>query len=181
MRLRHLSLSIVAVWGCRPGKCQGVSCLVRRKHGRLKAETLECRHGCWSKSVPPNQPLGFAAVEETCRLRELLSNALHSVSVRLARWLLMCQDRIGSAISLTHHDIALMPGVRRSSVTDGLHILETDRPWWNLPMTLTANLKKGINCCSKKPFRQCRIKVRSAGSPRDLSSASRFCRSRQAI
>ena len=45
-------------------------------------------------------------------------NRLHEVDERLARWLLMSQDRIGSdIIPLTHEFLAHMLGTRRSSVT----------------------------------------------------------------
>ena len=45
-------------------------------------------------------------------------NRLHEVDERLARWLLMSQDRIGSEIiPLTHEFLAHMLGTRRSSVT----------------------------------------------------------------
>jgi CRP-like cAMP-binding protein len=53
------------------------------------------------------------------------SNANYEVSERLARWLLMCHDRIqGDELHLTHEVIALMLAVRRPSVTTALHILE---------------------------------------------------------
>jgi CRP-like cAMP-binding protein len=52
-------------------------------------------------------------------------NASYQVDVRLARWLLMCHDRVdGDEISLTHDFISLMLSVRRPSVTTALHILE---------------------------------------------------------
>lgn len=55
------------------------------------------------------------------------SNALDSVDSRLARWLLMCHDRLwGNDIELTHEYLALMLGVRRPSVTTALHSLEGD-------------------------------------------------------
>ena len=45
-------------------------------------------------------------------------NRLHEVDERLARWLLMCRDRINSeAIPLTQEFLAHMLGTRRSSVT----------------------------------------------------------------
>jgi CRP-like cAMP-binding protein len=54
-----------------------------------------------------------------------LCNANYRVDQRLARWLLMCNDRMGGdEIALTHDFIALMLAVRRPSVTDALHVLE---------------------------------------------------------
>ncbi len=45
-------------------------------------------------------------------------NRLHEVDERLARWLLMSQDRVGgNIVSLTHEFLAHMLGTRRSSVT----------------------------------------------------------------
>lgn len=47
-------------------------------------------------------------------------NRLHEVDERLARWLLMSQDRIGNGggiVPLTHEFLAPMLGTRRSSVT----------------------------------------------------------------
>jgi CRP-like cAMP-binding protein len=47
-------------------------------------------------------------------------NRLHEVDERLARWLLMSQDRIGhdgGIVPLTHEFLAHMLGTRRSSVT----------------------------------------------------------------
>ncbi|WP_078057966.1 Crp/Fnr family transcriptional regulator [Rhizobium rhizosphaerae] len=58
-----------------------------------------------------------------------LANASAPVEERLARWLLMCHDRLeGEAMHLTHDFIALMLAVRRPSVTTALHILE-GRGW----------------------------------------------------
>jgi len=55
----------------------------------------------------------------------LLANTLGSVEERLARWLLMSQDRLEqSEIRLTHEFLALMLGVRRPGVTIALHRLE---------------------------------------------------------
>ncbi|MDF0699330.1 Crp/Fnr family transcriptional regulator [Rhizobium sp. MC63] len=67
--------------------------------------------------------LFFAQVAHTA-----LSNAVHKIDVRLAKWILMCQDRLeGQEIAITHEYLATMLGVRRSSVTDALHILEGER------------------------------------------------------
>lgn len=62
----------------------------------------------------------FAQVAHTA-----LSNAVHKIDVRLAKWILMCNDRLnGEEIAITHEHLATVLGVRRSSVTDALHILE---------------------------------------------------------
>lgn len=55
-----------------------------------------------------------------------LANGSHAVKERLARWLLMCHDRVdGDDLPLTHERLALMLGVRRPGVTVALHILES--------------------------------------------------------
>ena len=54
-----------------------------------------------------------------------LANASHTIGQRLARWLLMSQDRLGDpAIYLTHERLSLMLGVRRAGVTVAIQTLE---------------------------------------------------------
>jgi CRP-like cAMP-binding protein len=57
-----------------------------------------------------------------------LSNAVHPIEERLARWLLMSHDRAdGNEVPLTHEFLSLMLAVRRPSVTTALHVLEGNR------------------------------------------------------
>jgi len=50
-----------------------------------------------------------------------------NVRSRLARWLLMLHDRAPyMTLEITHEHLAVMIGVRRSSVTEALHVLEGD-------------------------------------------------------
>ena len=57
--------------------------------------------------------------------RTAVSNLRDPVERRLSRWLLMFHDRMtGDEIDLTHRTIAGMLGIRRASVTNGLHTLE---------------------------------------------------------
>ena len=53
-----------------------------------------------------------------------VSNAVHPIDERLARWILMCDDRCDGDIRLTHEYLAVMLAVRRPSVTTSLHVLE---------------------------------------------------------
>lgn len=57
--------------------------------------------------------------------RTAVSNLRDPVERRLTRWLLMVHDRLeGDEIDVTHKAIAAMLGIRRASVTNGLHMLE---------------------------------------------------------
>jgi CRP-like cAMP-binding protein len=54
-----------------------------------------------------------------------ICNAKQSLQVRVARWLLLCHDRIRQAeINITHAALATALCVRRAGVTDALHVLE---------------------------------------------------------
>jgi CRP-like cAMP-binding protein len=58
----------------------------------------------------------------------ILSNGRFTLEQRLARWLLMCRDRLDSDdIPLTHEFLSLMLGVRRPGVTEQLQVLEGER------------------------------------------------------
>ena len=57
--------------------------------------------------------------------RTALSNGTATLEERLARWLLMANDRLGGdSVPLTHEFLSLMLGVRRAGVTVALHFLE---------------------------------------------------------
>lgn len=57
--------------------------------------------------------------------RTIVSNLIHPVEKRTARWLLLYLDRIrGEEITITHEELGVMLGVRRNSITDAIHILE---------------------------------------------------------
>jgi len=54
-----------------------------------------------------------------------LINARFTIEQRLARWLLMCDDRVvGNRLVITHEYLSVMLGVRRPGVTVALQILE---------------------------------------------------------
>ena len=53
-----------------------------------------------------------------------VANASDKLEARLARWLLMCADRIGPRLSVVHEFASLMLNVRRAGVTTAIHVLE---------------------------------------------------------
>jgi len=55
----------------------------------------------------------------------IVCHAHHQIEARVARWLLMCHDRIdGDEIMLTHDFMSMMVSAQRTSVTVVLHVLE---------------------------------------------------------
>jgi CRP-like cAMP-binding protein len=72
--------------------------------------------------------LRYAYVFMTQISQSMLSAGCDQIGPRLARWLLMCQDRIAAAaLPLTHEFLAVMLSVRRPGVTDAIHKLEESR------------------------------------------------------
>ncbi|MCJ2021277.1 helix-turn-helix domain-containing protein, partial [Methylobacterium sp. E-065] len=55
-------------------------------------------------------------------------NATYTIETRLARWLLMCHDRVdGDELRVKHEFLSMMLGVQRSGVTLALQNLEGGR------------------------------------------------------
>ncbi len=74
-----------------------------------------------------NMMLRYVHVFMTQTAQSALVNGSSIIEERLARWVLMCQDRLDTMeFPITHDFLSMMLGVRRSSVTDAIHILEGD-------------------------------------------------------
>ena len=93
-------------------------------HGwRIAVQDLE--QAMAQSSSLHRQLLRYAQASHVQASETAFANANSDVEARLARWLLMCHDRVeGSDIPLTHEFIAMMLGVRRPGVTVALHVLE---------------------------------------------------------
>ena len=64
--------------------------------------------------------------------QSMATNVNQRLEARLARWLLMCHDRMdGDEIALTHEFMGMMISADRSNVTVALHILEGANMIWS--------------------------------------------------
>jgi CRP-like cAMP-binding protein len=90
---------------------------------RIKAEILEI-----ILSSTPNLRLRlnqYAQIQGMQVAQLAACNRLHEIDQRLARWLLMCQDRIGSdLLPMTHEFFAEMLGTGRPSVSLAAAVLQ---------------------------------------------------------
>lgn len=69
--------------------------------------------------------LRYAHVFQLHTAQTALSNGSYTLEERLARWLLMCHDRIGGdEFPVTHEFLSIMLGVHRPGVTTTIHVLE---------------------------------------------------------
>lgn len=76
-------------------------------------------------------------------------NALHSVEERLARWLLMSHDRMGqNDFQLTQEFLAIMLGVRRSSVTLAFGALSRAGLISHATKKIRINNRRGLEAAS---------------------------------
>ena len=92
----------------------------------MRAEVL--RKAAEASTTLRNLLLRYAQAFSVQTSFTALSNAVHPIEERLARWLLMCHDRVeGNEVPLTHEFLSLMLAVRRPTVTTALHVLEGNR------------------------------------------------------
>ena len=82
-----------------------------------------------------------------------MANGRGKIEERLARWLLMAQDRIdGDTLPLTHEFLSLMLGVRRPGVTVALHALEKDGLIRVDRGKITIVDREGLKSCSNGAY-----------------------------
>ncbi len=90
---------------------------------RIRADHL--RQATYTSRSLQELLLGFVHVAMVQTAQTAFTNATYTMEARLARWLLMSQDRVGGdELLLTHEFIALMLGARRPGVTGTVHALE---------------------------------------------------------
>ena len=90
---------------------------------RIKAEVLEVT---LNESPDLKQRLTRYALLQSMQVAQLAAcNRLHEIDQRLARWMLMCQDRLGSdLLPMTHEFFAAMLGTGRPTVSVAAAVLQ---------------------------------------------------------
>ena len=82
-----------------------------------------------------------------------IANARSHIDQRLARWILMAQDRVRSdTLALTHEFLALMLGVRRAGVTEALQSLKRQKLIDNGRNQIIVLNRKGIELLAGKAY-----------------------------
>ena len=72
--------------------------------------------------------LRYTQVQFVEAVQTAFVNATYQIEVRLARWVVMCHDRVdGDELVMTHDFVAMMLGVQRSSATLAIQALEGNR------------------------------------------------------
>jgi CRP-like cAMP-binding protein len=83
----------------------------------------------------------------------IVSSLTQPIETRLCRWTLMAHDRVeGDDILVTHNEIAVMLAIRRSSVTDALHILEGERLLRGGRRRVTVRDREGLRRCAGSTY-----------------------------
>ncbi|HWY60151.1 MAG TPA: Crp/Fnr family transcriptional regulator [Terriglobales bacterium] len=110
---------------------------------RIRSEVLQTILPCAPKL---RSELSRFALMQGMQVAQLAAcNRLHDIDQRLARWLLMCQDRVDSKLlPLTHEFLAQMLGTGRPSVTLAAGVLESNGLIENLRGTVRVLNRKNL-------------------------------------
>jgi CRP-like cAMP-binding protein len=86
--------------------------------GAIRLPVARLRERCFASQSLMKLALSHIDATACQEQQSVACNALHDASARLARWLLMTQDRVdGSLLPLTQEYLAIMLGVQRTTVT----------------------------------------------------------------
>lgn len=110
---------------------------------RIRAEIFQVMLGCCS--TMRSQISRFTLMQGLQVAQLAACNRLHDIDQRLARWLLMCQDRVDSQLlPLTHEFLAQMLGTGRPSVSLAAGALESSGLIENMRGTVKVLNRKSL-------------------------------------
>jgi CRP-like cAMP-binding protein len=103
-------------------------CFVQSAGEMLRIETVALCAAVSESASLHKLLLRYIQVQFVQTAQTAFANASYTLDVRLARWLLMCQDRLdGDDLQITHEFLSIMLGVRRPSTTLAVQALEGHR------------------------------------------------------
>ncbi|SFV13119.1 cAMP-binding domain of CRP or a regulatory subunit of cAMP-dependent protein kinases [Methylobacterium sp. UNCCL125] len=103
-------------------------CFVQNAGEMLQIETVALCAAVSQSASLSKLLLRYIQVQFIQTAQTAFANATYTIDVRLARWLLMCQDRLdGDDLQITHEFLSIMLGVRRPSTTLAVQALEGHR------------------------------------------------------
>jgi CRP-like cAMP-binding protein len=101
-------------------------CFVQLPGEALRISISHLRSAMESHSSLRQVMMNYVQAQMTWQAQIILCNTRHSLRQRVARWLLMVLDCIdGNDVPATHDLLARMLGVRRASISETIHELET--------------------------------------------------------
>src|SRR3954462_13038677 len=100
-------------------------CFIQLAGSGLRIATHQMEQAIADRPSLHRRLLRYAQAFNVQTAATAFANAEHTVEMRLARWVLMCHDRVdGDEFAITHEFLSMMLGVRRAGVTTTLHVLE---------------------------------------------------------
>lgn len=94
----------------------------------LRMSSIDLKYAMLSSATLRSCLLRFVQAFIAQTSQTVLATGCAKLEERLARWILMAQDRFGGGdIGITHDAMALCLGVRRPGITLALHVLEGER------------------------------------------------------
>ncbi|MHB2210708.1 Crp/Fnr family transcriptional regulator [Methylobacterium sp. CM6257] len=103
-------------------------CFVQNAGEMLRIETAALCSAVSQSASLHRLLLRYVQVQFVQTAQTAFANASYTLDVRLARWLLMCHDRLdGDDLQITHEFLSIMLGVRRPSTTLAVQALEGHR------------------------------------------------------
>jgi CRP-like cAMP-binding protein len=93
----------------------------------MRISMHDMQRACASSHTLLRAVMRFVEVVIGQMARAIVSHLRDTVERRVCRWLLMRHDRmLGDQLLIKHDDVSAKLGVRRASITDCLHVLESD-------------------------------------------------------
>jgi CRP-like cAMP-binding protein len=131
---------------------------------RIKSDVLELR---WAETPELRLLLNRYVLVQGLQIAQIAAcNRLHEIEQRLARWLLMCQDRVDSEfLPVTHEFLAQMLGTGRPSVSLAAGILQRAGTIENLRGTVKILNRKELEVATCECYKVIQHFNRSLSPP----------------